>query len=142
MATGLSNGLPHVLQHVQTKPLFLMHLDVRPLQIVGAAPGAYRRIGVVPSGTGSRSNVTPLSRSELDCGAKRFRKGRSKGLPLHKHSKQADHARPRTATDPGCSGSTHTASGPGQPVHGVPTTASGAGYTKSHGEEIPMQGTR
>ena len=27
-----------------------MRLDVRPLQIVGATPGAYRRVGVVPSG--------------------------------------------------------------------------------------------
>jgi hypothetical protein len=27
-----------------------MPLDVHPLQIIGAAPGAYRRVGVVPSG--------------------------------------------------------------------------------------------
>jgi hypothetical protein len=27
-----------------------MRLDVRPLQIIGATPGAYRRVGVVPSG--------------------------------------------------------------------------------------------
>jgi hypothetical protein len=27
-----------------------MRLDVRPLQIIGATPGGYRRVGVVPSG--------------------------------------------------------------------------------------------
>jgi hypothetical protein len=27
-----------------------MRLDVRPLQIIGATPGAFRRVGVVPSG--------------------------------------------------------------------------------------------
>jgi len=31
--------------------LFVMRLDVRPLQIVGATPGTYRRIGVVPGGS-------------------------------------------------------------------------------------------
>jgi uncharacterized protein DUF3237 len=43
--------LPDVLKQVRTKPLFVMRLNVRALQIVGATPGAYRRIGVVPSGT-------------------------------------------------------------------------------------------
>jgi hypothetical protein len=43
--------LPPVLQHVQTKPLFVMSLSVKPLQIIGATPGAFRRVGVVPSGT-------------------------------------------------------------------------------------------
>lgn len=42
--------LPDVLQQVRTKPLFVMRLDVRKLQIIGATPGALRRIGVVPSG--------------------------------------------------------------------------------------------
>ena len=50
MATSLFDGLPHALHHVQTKPLLVMRLDVRKLQIVGATPGAYRRVGVVPSG--------------------------------------------------------------------------------------------
>jgi hypothetical protein len=35
---------------VRTRPLFVMRLNVRKLQIVGATPGAYRRIGVVPGG--------------------------------------------------------------------------------------------
>jgi hypothetical protein len=42
--------LPDVLKSVRTEALFVMHLDVRPLLIVGATPGAYRRIGVVPGG--------------------------------------------------------------------------------------------
>jgi Protein of unknown function (DUF3237) len=50
MATGLLDSLPDVLKRVQTRPLFVMRLDVRKLQVVGATPGAYRRVGVVPSG--------------------------------------------------------------------------------------------
>lgn len=42
--------LPDVLTRVQTKPLFVMRLNVQPLQLIGATPGAYRRVGVVPSG--------------------------------------------------------------------------------------------
>jgi hypothetical protein len=51
MSTSLSHDLPEVLQTVRTRPLFVMHLDVRKLQIIGATPGAFRRIGVVPSGS-------------------------------------------------------------------------------------------
>jgi hypothetical protein len=50
MTAGLRDGLPDALQEVRTRSLFVMRLDVRPLQIIGAAPGAYRRVGVVPSG--------------------------------------------------------------------------------------------
>ena len=50
MSTSLNADLPETLKSVRTQPLFVMHLDVRPLQIIGATPGAYRRIGVVPSG--------------------------------------------------------------------------------------------
>ncbi len=39
------------LKSVRTRPLFVMHLEVKPLQIVGATPTAYRRIGVVPAGS-------------------------------------------------------------------------------------------
>lgn len=49
--TNTLSSLPDVLQHVQTRPLFLMRLNVRKLQIIGATPGAFRRVGVVPSGT-------------------------------------------------------------------------------------------
>ena len=50
MPTSLRDGLPEVLREVRTRPLFVMRLDVQPLQIVGATPGAYRRVGVVASG--------------------------------------------------------------------------------------------
>ncbi|MDQ0472125.1 DUF3237 domain-containing protein [Labrys wisconsinensis] len=50
MASNLFDDLPDVLRQVRTKPLFVMRLDVRRLQVVGATPGAYRRVGVVPGG--------------------------------------------------------------------------------------------
>jgi len=50
MATSLDDNLPEVLKRVRTQPLFVMRLD-RKLLIVGATPGAYRRIGVVPGGS-------------------------------------------------------------------------------------------
>ena len=66
MATRLRDGLPDTLRELRTRPLFVVHLGVRPLQIVGATPGAYRRVGVVPSGVfeGER-----LSGRVLDGGA-------------------------------------------------------------------------
>ena len=51
MATRLRDDLPDPLRAIRTRPLFVMRLDVRPLQIVGGTPGVYRRIGVVPGGT-------------------------------------------------------------------------------------------
>jgi hypothetical protein len=51
MAATLTEGLPETLKELRTRPMFVMRLDVRPLQIVGATPGAYRRIGVVPGGS-------------------------------------------------------------------------------------------
>ena len=51
MATSLNDNLPEDLKRVRTQPLFVMRLDVRKLLIVGATPGAYRRIGVVPGGS-------------------------------------------------------------------------------------------
>ena len=50
MTGNFCDSLPGALREVRTRPLFVMRLDVHPLQIIGAAPGAYRRIGVVPSG--------------------------------------------------------------------------------------------
>jgi hypothetical protein len=54
--------LPAALREVRTRPLFVMRLDVLPLQQVGATPGVNRRIGVVPSGTfeGERLSGTVL----------------------------------------------------------------------------------
>lgn len=51
MPVSTSEGLPDVLRSVRTQPLFVMRLDVRKLQIVGATPGAFRRIGVVFGGS-------------------------------------------------------------------------------------------
>jgi hypothetical protein len=51
MSTRLYDDLPEVLKALRTRPLFVMRLDVRKLQIVGATPSAFRRIGVVPGGS-------------------------------------------------------------------------------------------
>jgi hypothetical protein len=58
--------LPAALREIRTRPLFVMRLDVLPIQVVGATPGVNRRIGIVPSGTfeGER-----LSGTVLDGGA-------------------------------------------------------------------------
>jgi hypothetical protein len=45
------DNLPEVLKQVRTRPLFVMHLNVRPLVVVGAAPGINRRIGLVSGGS-------------------------------------------------------------------------------------------
>ena len=50
MPTSLTDNLPDALKTVRTRLLFVMRLDVRKLQIIGATPGSYRRIGVVPGG--------------------------------------------------------------------------------------------
>jgi hypothetical protein len=39
MAPRVLDSLPGVLQQVDTKPLFVMRLSARPLQVVGATPG-------------------------------------------------------------------------------------------------------
>jgi hypothetical protein len=49
--SSLVERLPEVLKSVRTRPLFVMRLAVRPMQIVGAAPGAFRRVGVVFGGS-------------------------------------------------------------------------------------------
>ena len=51
MSEARYDDLPDVLRNVRTRPLFVMHLDVRPLAVVGATPGANRRIGVVSGGS-------------------------------------------------------------------------------------------
>lgn len=51
MAARLRDDLPDPLTQSRSRPLFVMRLDVQPLQIVGAAPGVYRRIGVVRGGS-------------------------------------------------------------------------------------------
>ena len=57
--------LPESLKSVRMRPLFVMRLNVRPLQIVGRTPSGLRRVGVVFGGsfTGDR-----LSGDVLDGG--------------------------------------------------------------------------
>src|SRR5258706_14911652 len=50
MSTPLFDDLPAPLKSVQTRPLFVMRLDVKPIVIVGDTPGPFRRVGIVPSG--------------------------------------------------------------------------------------------
>src|SRR5580692_7108478 len=50
MSDGM-NELPEVLKSIRTRPLFVVRLRVRPIQIVGATPGAFRRVGVIFGGT-------------------------------------------------------------------------------------------
>jgi hypothetical protein len=49
--TRLIDDLPDLLKRVRARPLFVMRLDVRKLQIVGVAPGGLRRVGVVFGGS-------------------------------------------------------------------------------------------
>ena len=51
MSTTLNDNLPEVLRSLSTRSLFVMRLDVRKLQNVGATPSGHRRIGVVPGGS-------------------------------------------------------------------------------------------
>lgn len=51
MAPSLTDNLPDALKSGSTRPLFVTRLDVRTMLIVGATPGAFRRIGVVPGGS-------------------------------------------------------------------------------------------
>ena len=51
MSPSLIDKLPDALKTLRTRPLFVMRLDVRKLQVVGATPGGYRRVGVVPRGS-------------------------------------------------------------------------------------------
>jgi len=50
MTSDLKQDLPEALKAVRSRALFVMHLNVRPLQVIGATPGAFRGIGVVPGG--------------------------------------------------------------------------------------------
>jgi hypothetical protein len=47
---AIPTKLPASLLSMRTRPLFVMQMDVQPYQIIGGAPGAFRRVGVVPGG--------------------------------------------------------------------------------------------
>ena len=50
MPTNLYDSLPAALKAVRIVPLFVLRLEVRKAQSVGATPAAFRRIGVIPGG--------------------------------------------------------------------------------------------
>jgi hypothetical protein len=51
MATALNQNLPDALKSIRTRPLFVLRLQVAPYYVVGATPGAFRRIGIVLGGS-------------------------------------------------------------------------------------------
>jgi hypothetical protein len=63
MATSLPGDLPEGLAGVKTRPLFVMRLNVRPLEIIGPAVGPVRRVGVVFGGVSMESAFQ--ARSEM-----------------------------------------------------------------------------
>ena len=62
MPTSLADNLHDVLKSVRTRPLLVMRLEVHRLQIVGATPGSFRRVGVIYGGSfeGERLSGTVL----------------------------------------------------------------------------------
>lgn len=66
MALPPFETLPETLRGVRTRPLFVMQLAVRPMQVVGAVPSGVRRIGVV---TGGRFSGERLSGEVLEGGS-------------------------------------------------------------------------
>lgn len=50
MSTLTFESLPGPLKDVRLRPLFAIRLNVRKLQVIGEAPGGYRRVGVVFGG--------------------------------------------------------------------------------------------
>jgi hypothetical protein len=66
MAWTLNDDLPETLKSLRARPLFVMRLDVKSMLVVGATPGAFRRIGVV---TGGSFEGERLSGQVLDGGS-------------------------------------------------------------------------
>jgi Protein of unknown function (DUF3237) len=58
MVMDFPEDLPTALREIRVMPLFVMRLNVRPMQIVGETPGVYRRIGVVPGGSFSGARLS------------------------------------------------------------------------------------
>jgi hypothetical protein len=42
--------LPHTLRKLRTQPIFVIHLEVMPLQLIGKTPGGHRRVGIITGG--------------------------------------------------------------------------------------------
>jgi len=62
MSTPVFDELPTSLKSLQTRPLFVIRLDVKPIVTVGDPPGPFRRVGIVSSGVfaGERLSGTVL----------------------------------------------------------------------------------
>ncbi|MGF6779852.1 DUF3237 family protein [Paraburkholderia sp. GAS334] len=62
MSAPSFDSLPVELKSVQTRPLFVMRLNVKGPVIIGGTPASFRRVGIVPSGTfaGERLSGTVL----------------------------------------------------------------------------------
>jgi hypothetical protein len=50
MSENLNANLAESLKSIHTRPLFVMRLDVKPLQMLGTTPDGVRRIGIVTGG--------------------------------------------------------------------------------------------
>jgi hypothetical protein len=57
-------NLPDTLKRVRTQSIFVIRLEVMPLQVIGQTPGAHRRVGVITGGefygrhlSGSRDTI-------------------------------------------------------------------------------------
>ena len=66
MPASLNDDLSDALKSVRTQPLFVVRLDVRPMQALGATPGGLRRVAVV---TGGAFEGERLSGRVLDGGS-------------------------------------------------------------------------
>jgi hypothetical protein len=51
MSASFAEDLPDVLREIRTRPLFVLRATVQPIFVVGATPGAFRRIGNVTGGS-------------------------------------------------------------------------------------------
>ena len=63
---GVSDDLPEVLRNVRTRPLLVMRLSARKLEIIGPTPAGIRRVGVIFGGSFAGER---LSGEVLDGGA-------------------------------------------------------------------------
>jgi hypothetical protein len=53
-----SSDLPQALRELQSRPLFVMRLEVPTVESVGPAPGGFRRVGLVTGGTFTGSRLS------------------------------------------------------------------------------------
>ena len=91
MSADFPEDLPMELQSIQSRPLFVLRLKVRPLQVVGETPAGFRRIGVVTGGVFAGAR---LSGEVLEGGAdwQAVRSDGSTGLDVRLVLKTADDA--------------------------------------------------